>query len=89
MSDLNQMIEEISRAGRNIKVLALSVGIEELGKIAECVEKLFKPSQNVSPERIKLTFRAIDGMRETLHDFIEKNRFQTSFMHYYINSSSR
>lgn len=72
MSDLNQMIEEISRAGRNIKVLALSVGIEELGKIAECVEKLFKPSQNVSPERIRLTFRAIDGMRETLHDFIEK-----------------
>ncbi|AWN72987.1 TPA: chemotaxis protein CheA [Legionella anisa] len=72
VSDLSQMKEEISRAGRNIKVSALSVGIDELGKTAEYVEKLFEPSQTVSPERIHLTFRAINGMREILHDFIEK-----------------
>ncbi|HHF7367687.1 TPA: chemotaxis protein CheA [Legionella bozemanae] len=72
ISHLNQKMEEISRAGRNIKVSALSVGIDELGKIAEYVEKLFEPSQIVSPERINLTFRAVEGMRETLHNFIEK-----------------
>ncbi|OEH48109.1 hypothetical protein lpari_00908 [Legionella parisiensis] len=71
-SDLNQLMEEISRAGRNIKVLALSVGIDELGKIAGYVEKLFEPSQTISPERINLTFRAIEEMRETLHNFIEE-----------------
>lgn len=72
ISHLNQKMEEISRAGRNIKVSALSVGIDELGKIAEYVEKLFEPSQIVSPERINLTFRAVEGMRETLHNFIRK-----------------
>ncbi|MCE0721940.1 MULTISPECIES: chemotaxis protein CheA [Legionella] len=72
VSDLSQLMEQISRAGRNIKVSALSVGIDELGKIAECVEKLFEPSQTLSPERIHLTFRATDGMREILHDFREK-----------------
>lgn len=89
VSDLSQMKEEISRAGRNIKVSALSVGIDELGKTAEYVEKLFEPSQTVSPERIHLTFRAINGMREILHDFIEKSHFQPSFMPYYINSNRR
>ncbi|PWY55728.1 chemotaxis protein CheA [Legionella qingyii] len=71
-SNISPMMEEISRAGRNIKVSAFSVGIDDLGKIAEYIEKLFEPSQNVSLERINLGFHAVDGMREILHDFIEK-----------------
>lgn len=72
MSDLSHMMEEISRAGRNIKVSALSVGIDDLGQMAEYIEKLFEPSQKVSLERINLVFRAVEGMRESLHNFIEK-----------------
>ncbi|KTD04707.1 chemotaxis protein CheA [Fluoribacter gormanii] len=72
MSHLSPMMEEISRAGRNIKVSAFSVGIDDLGKMAEYIEKLFEPSQNISLALINIGFHAVDGMRETLHDFIEK-----------------
>ncbi|CAM2732420.1 chemotaxis histidine kinase [Legionella steigerwaltii] len=78
MDDLSHMMEEISRAGRNIKVSALSVGINDLGNMAELVEKLFAPSQKASSEVINLTFRAVDGMREILHDFIEKRPLSTA-----------
>ncbi|WP_454784730.1 chemotaxis protein CheA [Legionella sp. WA2024007413] len=71
-SDLSPMMEEISRAGRNIKVSAFSLDVDDLGKMAEYIEKLFEPSRNVSLELINLGFRAVDGMREILHDFIEK-----------------
>ncbi|WP_454781637.1 chemotaxis protein CheA [Legionella sp. WA2022007384] len=71
-SDLSPMMEEISRAGRNIKVSAFSVGIDDLGKVAEYIEKLFEPSQNVSFEIINLGFHAVEGMRGILHDYIEK-----------------
>ncbi|QMT61775.1 chemotaxis protein CheA [Legionella sp. PC997] len=71
-SDLSPMMEEISRAGRNIKVSAFSLDADDLGKMAEYIEKLFEPSRNVSLELINLGFRAVDGMREILHDFIEK-----------------
>lgn len=85
MSHLSPMMEEISRAGRNIKVSAFSVGIDDLGKMAEYIEKLFEPSQSISLALINLGFHAVDGMRETLHDFIEKNHHPRSFMHYCIS----
>lgn len=72
VNDLNRMMVEISRAGRNIKVSAFSVGIQNLGKIAEFVELLFEPQQKISTEIIQLTFRAVDGMRAAMRDFIEK-----------------
>lgn len=72
VNELNPMMAEISRAGRNIKVSALSVGIENLGKIAECVEQLFEPHRKISVEVIELTVHAVDGMREAMQDFIEK-----------------
>ncbi|MBN9226572.1 MULTISPECIES: chemotaxis protein CheA [Legionella] len=71
-ADLSPMQEEISRAGRNIKVSALSIGINDLGNMAACIEQLFAPSQKVAAEVISLTFHAVDGMREILYDFIEK-----------------
>lgn len=43
--DLDHIMEEISRAGRNIKVSALSVGMDDLGKMAEYIEKLFASAQ--------------------------------------------
>lgn len=64
--------EEISRAGRNIKVSAYSVGIQDLGKIAEHIEKLFGPLQESPPEILNLGFRAVEGMREALQDYIDK-----------------
>ncbi|KTD63190.1 chemotaxis histidine kinase [Legionella santicrucis] len=72
VNDLNLMMADISRAGRNIKVSAFSVGMQTLGKIAEFVEQLFDPYHKISTEIIQLTFRAVDGMREAMHDFIEK-----------------
>jgi two-component system, chemotaxis family, sensor kinase CheA len=75
MTGLSHIIEEISRSARNIKISALSVGVVELGKMAECVEKLFSPTQKISPEIIRISFRALDGMREILQDFIEKKPF--------------
>ncbi|MBI2785962.1 MAG: Hpt domain-containing protein, partial [Legionella longbeachae] len=71
-TDLSHMLEEISRAGRNIKVSALSLGIDELGKIAESIEKLFNQKNIISLNIINLTFRAVDGIREVFHYFIEK-----------------
>lgn len=78
MDDVSHLMEEVSRAGRNIKVSALSLGINDLGTMAEYVEKLFAPSQKVSPEVINLTFRTINGMRELLHHFIEKKPLSTA-----------
>lgn len=72
VNELNLMMAEISRAGRNIKVSAFSVGMQTLGKIAEFVEQLFDPHHKISTEIIQLTFLAVDGMREAMHDFIEK-----------------
>ncbi|KTD11983.1 chemotaxis histidine kinase [Legionella gratiana] len=72
VNNLDSMMAEISRAGRNIKVSAFSVGMQNLGKIAEFVERLFEPHQKISTQIIQLTFRAVDGMREAMHDFIEK-----------------
>lgn len=63
---------EISRAGRNIKVSAYSVGIPDLGKIAEHIEKLFGPLQESPTEILNLGFRAVDGMREALQEYIDK-----------------
>jgi two-component system chemotaxis sensor kinase CheA len=72
-NDRSVMMEEISRAGRNIKVSALSVGVDHLGTIAEYIEKLFLPTTNtLSEDLINLTFQAVNGMREVMHDFIEK-----------------
>ncbi|MFJ1267208.1 chemotaxis protein CheA [Legionella lytica] len=73
-AELNQIAVEISRSGRNIKVSAFSVGITELGSIAECIEKLFMPTQPISPERVDLTYNAVEGMRESLQDFIIKRQ---------------
>ncbi|MCW8399220.1 chemotaxis protein CheA [Legionella sp. PATHC038] len=78
MDDVSHLMEDVSRAGRNIKVSALSLGINDLGTMAGYVEKLFAPSQKVSPEVINLTFRTINGMRELLHDFIEKKPRSTA-----------
>lgn len=72
VNDLDLMMADISRAGRNIKVSAFSVGMQNLGKIAEFVEQLFDPFHKISTEIIQLTFRAVDGMREAMQDFIEK-----------------
>jgi two-component system chemotaxis sensor kinase CheA len=73
-ADLNQIAAEISRSGRNIKVSALSVGIDDLGAIAECIEKLFMPAEHISPELVSLTRNAVEGMRESLRDFIAKRQ---------------
>lgn len=64
-------MEEISRSGRNIKVSALSIGLLDLGTIAECIEQLFVPELKVSAQIIQLTFEALKLMPEILHDFIE------------------
>ncbi|VEB39183.1 chemotaxis histidine kinase [Legionella sainthelensi] len=72
VNDLHLMMADISRAGRNIKVSAFSVGMQNLGKIAEFIEQLFDPYHKISTEIIQLTFRAVDGMREAMRDFIEK-----------------
>ncbi len=74
-TDLSPMMEEISKTARTIKISAFSIGIDDLGKMAECVEKLFEPPRKISLEIINLVSRALDGMRETLHDFIEKKPF--------------
>lgn len=71
-NNLNHLMEEISRSGRNIKVSAFSIGADTLGKIAECIEKLFAPAHQPSLEAISLTDDAVDGMREAMRDF-EKN----------------
>ncbi len=71
-ADLNKIATEISRSGRNIKVSALSVGINDLGAIAECIEKLFMPTEHISLELVSLTHAAVEGMRESLQDFIAK-----------------
>lgn len=72
--DLDHIMEEISRAGRNIKVSALSVGMDDLGKMAEYIEKLFASTQReASPDRMNLASRAVEGMQELFHNFIDKN----------------
>lgn len=72
--DLDHIMEEISRAGRNIKVSALSVGMDDLGKMAEYIEKLFASAQReASPDRMNLASRAVEGMQELFHNFIDKN----------------
>lgn len=73
------MIEEISRAGRNIKVAAFSLGIDDIGKMAECIEKLFVPTRQLSPELINLTSRVPDIMREAMRYFIEKKPVSDNF----------
>ncbi|MDR3501982.1 MAG: ATP-binding protein [Legionella sp.] len=73
-ADLNQIATEISRSGRNIKVSALSVGINDLGAIAECIEKLFMLTEHISSERVNLTNNAVEGMRESLQNFIAKRQ---------------
>lgn len=73
-AELNQIEAEISRSGRNIKVSALSIGINDLGVIAECIEKLFLPTEYISLERVSLTYNAVEGMRESLRDFIAKRQ---------------
>ncbi|WP_133137362.1 chemotaxis protein CheA [Legionella rowbothamii] len=73
-AELNQIAAEISRSGRNIKVSALSIGIDDLGAIAECIEKLFMPTEPISPEVVTLTHNAVEGMRESLGDFIAKKQ---------------
>ncbi|EHL31703.1 hypothetical protein [Legionella drancourtii] len=71
-NNLKPIISEISRSGRNIKVAALSVGINDLAKMAESIEKLFASEHEVTAERIDLVFRSVDGMRELMQEFIEK-----------------
>ncbi|CAM4436594.1 MAG: hypothetical protein LEGION0403_FIIPPAGN_00010 [Legionella sp.] len=73
-AELHQIAAEISRSGRNIKVSALSVGINDLGSIAQCIEKLFMPTEQISPERVSLTYNAVEGMRDSLQDFIAKRQ---------------
>lgn len=72
VNDLKPIIREISRSGRNIKVAALSVGIHDLAEMADYIEKLFVPENEVSAEHVDLTFRSVEGMRELMQEFIEK-----------------
>jgi two-component system, chemotaxis family, sensor kinase CheA len=76
----DQWIAEISRAGRNIKVSAFSIGVDELGRIAEYIEKLFDPSQKIAPPLIDLTSQAVSGMREAMHQFVEKKPLSTELV---------
>ncbi|MGL5742443.1 MAG: chemotaxis protein CheA [Legionella sp.] len=71
-TDIDLIAAEISRAGRNIKVSAFSVGVDDVGNIAECIEKLFEHSHTLSVERINLSFQAVDRMREAMQLFIAK-----------------
>lgn len=70
--DWQQINEEISRSGRNIKVSAWSIGLEELGRIAELLEKLFNTVNPAPPALIRLTRDAVEGMREALQCFIDQ-----------------
>lgn len=71
-SDLTQVKAAISRSGRNIKAAAFSIGINEVGTIAECIETLFLPANEISAKQVNLTFKAVEGMRDSLQTFIEK-----------------
>ncbi|MFT4059735.1 MAG: ATP-binding protein [Legionella sp.] len=75
--DVSQLISEISYSGRTIKVAASSVGVSNLDMIAEYIERLFASADKISPELINLTFRAIDGMREVMKNFIEQKPLPT------------
>lgn len=70
--DLPQIIAEISRAGRNIKVAALSVGVSDVGVIAEYIEKLFASEKELfEADVINLTIRAVSCMREAMQLYME------------------
>ncbi len=71
-NDLKPIIAEISRSGRNIKVAALSVGINDLAKMAESIEKLFVSEHEVTAECVDLVFLSVEGMREVMQEFVEK-----------------
>lgn len=71
-NDLKPIISEISRSGRNIKVAALSVGINDLAKMAESIEKLFVSEHEVTAECVDLVFLSVEGMREVMQEFVEK-----------------
>ena len=71
----DKVIEEIFRAGHNIKGSSRSIGINDVSDIAHEIESIFTSirdnKQNVSLEMINLCFEAVDGMHAAMQSFCE------------------
>lgn len=64
--------EEISRSGRNIKVSAGAIEAKEVSRLALLIEKLYASPQDITPEIIAWTFKAVEQLRIALRAFSEK-----------------